>query len=114
MTGNLIIAPILLPAILAAVALFAPATNIVAARAASVLGTLGLLVIAILLMGQASTQAPQGYFLGDWPAPFGIVLVLDPLSALMVALLPLLALITLMHTHAHGVPGCLSRSGVRW
>ena len=32
------------------------------------------------------------YELGDWPAPFGIVLVLDRLSAMMIVLTSLLAL----------------------
>jgi multicomponent K+:H+ antiporter subunit D len=40
------------------------------------------------------------YRLGDWPAPFGIVLVLDRLSALMVLLTAILALIVLIHAIA--------------
>jgi multicomponent K+:H+ antiporter subunit D len=42
------------------------------------------------------------YRLGDWPAPFGIVLVLDRLSALMVLLTSTLALIVLIHAIATG------------
>ena len=42
------------------------------------------------------------YRLGDWPAPFGIVLVLDRLSALMVLLTSILALIVLVHAVATG------------
>lgn len=33
--------------------------------------------IAVSLMGEASTGALQVYRLGEWPAPFGIVLVVD-------------------------------------
>jgi len=102
MTDHLIIAPILLPAILAAVALFASSTNIFAARLASGLGTLGLLALAITLMVQASTGPPQGYFLGAWPAPFGIVLVLDRLSALMLLLTALLSTFVLFQAIATG------------
>ena len=102
MTDHLIIAPILLPAILAAMALFAPATNVAAARAASVTGTLGLLVLAVVLMVQASTGPPQGYFLGNWPAPFGIVLVLDRLSALMLLLTAGLATLVLFQAITTG------------
>ena len=42
--------------------------------------------MAVQLVWQASTGALLVYQLGEWPAPFGIVLVLDQLSALMVAL----------------------------
>src|SRR5690606_2213561 len=37
------------------------------------------------------------YRLGDWPAPFGIVLVLDRLSALMLVLTAAVALFSLLH-----------------
>jgi multicomponent K+:H+ antiporter subunit D len=61
-------------------------------RALSLAAILALNVIALALLHAATTTGPQAYFLGDWPAPFGIVLVLDRLSALMVALLAALAL----------------------
>ena len=48
--------------------------------------------IAVSLMGEASTGALQVYRLGEWPAPFGIVLVIDRLSALMLVLTQLVAL----------------------
>ncbi|MGH6951072.1 MAG: monovalent cation/H+ antiporter subunit D, partial [Vitreimonas sp.] len=48
---------------------------------------------ALLLSVSAADAAPaSAYRLGDWPAPFGIVLVLDRLSAMMVMLASLLAL----------------------
>ena len=37
----------------------------------------------------------QPYFVGDWPAPFGIVLVLDRLAALMLAIAAVIALAAL-------------------
>lgn len=92
--SQLLILPVVLPAILAgAIILFARnALNV--QRAISLLGTIALLALAITLI-QAPTQA---YFLGHWPAPFGIALVLDRLSALMLLLTASLALIILIHT----------------
>jgi multicomponent K+:H+ antiporter subunit D len=57
---------------------------------------LGALVAAALLM-QADTGVLQVYRLGDWPAPFGIVLVVDRLSALMLVLTSAVALPVLVY-----------------
>jgi len=100
--SQLLILPIILPAVLAGgIILFARnALNL--QRTISVLGTLALLALAITLI-QAPTQA---YFLGAWPAPFGIALVLDSLSALMLLLTSALALIILIHTIRTGWDAC--------
>ncbi len=47
-------------------------------------------------------ERPEAYFLGDWPAPFGIVLVLDRLSAMMVALTAVLALVVQLYAIGSG------------
>ncbi|WP_206209140.1 hypothetical protein, partial [Vogesella mureinivorans] len=65
--------------------------------AISVGSTAGLLVIAAVLMGRTYGNPPQVYDLGNWPAPFGIVLVLDQLSALMLVLTALLGLAVACH-----------------
>jgi multicomponent K+:H+ antiporter subunit D len=52
---------------------------------------LGLLM-AVGLVVQASSGTLMVYELGEWPAPFGIVMVVDRLSALMVLLTQLVAL----------------------
>ena len=44
----------------------------------------------------------QVYELGDWPAPFGIVMVLDRLSAMMVLLTALGLPIVLLYAIASG------------
>ncbi len=49
------------------------------------------LALAVALVGRASGGELTVYELGEWPAPFGIVLVLDRLSALMVLLTYLVA-----------------------
>lgn len=100
MTGDWIIAPVVLPATLAGVALLAARANLTLARALSLAGTAGLLVLAVWAL--TATDSPQAYRLGDWPAPFGIVLVLDGLSALMLALTAALALPVLLHAIATG------------
>ncbi|WP_054008268.1 monovalent cation/H+ antiporter subunit D [Cypionkella psychrotolerans] len=92
--SQLLILPVILPAILAGAIILIARNTLNAQRAISILGTIALLALAITLI-----QAPtQSYFLGNWPAPFGIALVLDRLSALMLLLTATLALIVLIHT----------------
>ena len=89
--SHLIVAPVLLPALVAAVlTLLRPAIGI--QRLLSLAACVLLLAIAMSLLQQAASGAQQAYALGNWPAPFGIVLVLDRLSALMLLLSALLAL----------------------
>ncbi|MES2432216.1 MAG: monovalent cation/H+ antiporter subunit D [Pseudomonadota bacterium] len=96
--NQLLILPVILPAILAGAIILFTRNALNLQRAISVLGTIALLSLTITL-----TQAPsQAYFLGNWPAPFGIALVLDRLSALMLLLTASLALIILIHTIATG------------
>ncbi len=97
-----IILPVVLPAMLAPLIGFLMRHDIVLARTASVAGTVALLAVALGLFGMAADGATHVYRLGDWPAPFGIVLVLDRLSALMVLLTATLALMVLIHAIATG------------
>ncbi|CUH40218.1 Multiple resistance and pH homeostasis protein D [Jannaschia seosinensis] len=97
-----IIAPVILPALLAPIIAFVMRHDITLARVTSILGTVLLLAIAIGLTILAAGGETNVYRLGDWPAPFGIVLVLDRLSALMVLLTAILALIVLIHAVATG------------
>ena len=87
-----IIAPIVLPAFAAALMILGLRGRLRLQRALSLAAILALNVLALALLHAATTTGPEAYFLGDWPAPFGIVLVLDRLSALMVGLLAALAL----------------------
>ena len=95
-----IIAPVILPALLAPMIAFVMRHDISLARAASLTGTVLLFAIAIGLTVTSMGGETIAYRLGDWPAPFGIVLVLDRLSALMVLLTSVLALIVLVHAIA--------------
>jgi multicomponent K+:H+ antiporter subunit D len=87
-----IIAPVILPALVAGLMVLAFRGDLLLQRVASLASILALNGIALALLAAATTQPPEAYFLADWPAPFGIVLVLDRLSALMVMLLFALAL----------------------
>ncbi len=97
-----IIAPVILPALLAPLIAFVMRHDISLARTASVAGALALAAIAAGLTGLAAGGETHLYRLGDWPAPFGIVLVLDRLSALMVLLTAILAVIVVIHAIATG------------
>jgi multicomponent K+:H+ antiporter subunit D len=68
----------------------------IARRIALASSALGLL-IALQLAAQASTGLLAVYRLGDWPAPFGVALVVDRLSALMLVLTAGVALPALLY-----------------
>ena len=97
-----LIAPIVLPALLAPFIVLAARYHIAIQRAFSVAGVLALIVIAAGLAWSASDGAVQIYRLGDWAAPFGIVLVGDRLSTLMVLLTAVLALCVLLYAIGSG------------
>lgn len=97
-----IIAPVVLPVFVAAVMVIMLRGQLGLQRIASLAAILALNAIALALLWSAATRGPEAYFLGDWPAPFGIVLVLDQLSALMVALLAALALICALYAIGSG------------
>jgi multicomponent K+:H+ antiporter subunit D len=59
-----------------------------------------VLIASLELLSEAEDATLHVYRLGDWPAPFAIVLVLDRLSALMVVLSGVLALASLVYALA--------------
>ena len=91
MMSHWIIMPVLLPALIGAVIVLAMRNDLMLQRVFSLGATLGLAAISVALLIATSTTTPEVYRLGDWPAPFGIVMVLDRLSALMVTLTAVLA-----------------------
>ena len=84
--NHLIIAPVVLPAALAGVIILAARWSLIAQRLMAALGVVALMGLSVMLLVQSSAGPPQAYVLGNWPAPFGIVLILDRLAALMLAL----------------------------
>jgi len=92
MMSHWIIAPVVLPAVLAPLIILAMRRDLLLQRVFGLGGTLAMLGIAGALLVAASGNAPEVYRLGNWPAPFGIMLVLDRLSAMMLMLTAVLAL----------------------
>ena len=94
---DLIVLPTVLPALTAAFLLLAIRYDLKRQRIISVAATAGLLALAVALYRLAGDGVPRSYRLGDWPAPFGIVLVLDRLSATMLVLAAALALCVILY-----------------
>ena len=97
-----IVIPVVLPALLAAVLTLAMRHHASLQRVFSVAGCVALLAVALWLLAHAATGAVEVYELGNWPAPFGIVLVLDRLSAVMVTLMAAMSLIVLLYAIGTG------------
>lgn len=100
MMGHWIISPIVLPAMMGAFIVLFMRHDLVLQRIFSLAATCALVLITGSLLVSASHNTPEVYLLGNWPAPFGIVLMLDRLSAMMVFLTAILA--TLVQLYAIG------------
>ena len=95
-----LIVPVVLPALMAPFIVTAARHDLVLQRVLSIAATTLLLATAIGLYWLASDGVPRPYALGNWPAPFGIILVLDRLSALMLLLTAILALVVAVYAAA--------------
>ncbi|WP_271411332.1 monovalent cation/H+ antiporter subunit D [Pseudomonas sp. Q1-7] len=87
---HLTILPILIPLFTGALLLILPSIERLK-RSLSVLATLALVPLALLLMQQAGDGQLRVYALGSWQPPFGIVLMLDRLAAMMLLATAVLA-----------------------
>ncbi len=95
--NHALILPILLPAVVGAVLVIAARYDRVLARVLSLASMVLMLAIALGLFVLASDGSVRTYALGAWPAPFGIVLALDRLAALMLLLGAVLGLGVLLY-----------------
>ena len=86
-----LILPILLPMLAGSLLLVRSYLSLRVKRVLSLIVTWALLPISIWLLTQANGGELQLYALGNWQAPFGIVLMLDRLSALMLVTTAVLA-----------------------
>jgi multicomponent K+:H+ antiporter subunit D len=101
-THHLIIAPILVPLVVAALLLFFDERQRVVKAMISLASTLILVAVSLALLRIESgpNDFDGVYLLGNWAAPFGVVLVLDALSALMLLLTALLSVAALVFSLA--------------
>ena len=97
LADHLAILPVIIPALAGPFALLVMRRRRRFGIAISVVSCLALLACALTLMARTGDGTILAYALGDWPAPFGIVLVADRLAALMLVLTAALALIALLH-----------------
>ncbi|WP_317847572.1 monovalent cation/H+ antiporter subunit D [Pseudomonas sp. HTZ2] len=102
--NQLIIAPILLPLVTAALMLLLGEKRRPLKGRLNLLSTLIGLGIAITLLtwvrGQGQAESIGVYLPGNWPAPFGIVLVVDHLSALLLTLTGIIGVSALLFARA--------------
>lgn len=103
---HLIIAPILIPFFAGALMLIYDERQRGAKLTISMVSVVATLLAAVELLIRSKGSELTGnndigfYLLGDWMAPWGIVLVIDRLSAMMLVLTGLLALPTLIYASA--------------
>jgi len=104
--NHLIIAPILLPLVASALLLLLDERRRLAKNAIALATLVAVLVVSVTLLlqtvrvGISGDSATRVYLIGDWAAPFGIVLVADWLSDLMLVLTAVIALAAFVYALA--------------
>ena len=94
---HLAIAPVVIPAIAAPLALLMMRRRRRVGVGISLLSCSAMLVAALTLLVLSMDGTIRTYAIGEWAAPFGIVLVVDRLSAIMLTLAASLSLIAMLH-----------------
>jgi multicomponent K+:H+ antiporter subunit D len=100
--SHLAIVPIVLPLLVGAALVFIDERHHTTKLVISIAATALLVVLALILLARAAEagESVSTYRLGNWPVPFGIVLVVDRLSALMVTLTSVLGLTSMLFSAA--------------
>ncbi|WP_213304926.1 monovalent cation/H+ antiporter subunit D [Paraburkholderia sacchari] len=96
--NHALLLPILIPLFAAGAIVALPLRARRLQRALNAVATVALLPVAAMLAARAAQGGIASYALGAWPAPFGIVLQLDRLAALMLLLTAVLACCCLLGT----------------
>lgn len=95
---SLVLFPVLLPLLGAAILMLLrkPGPRLYVAVATAT----ATLAVSLTLAVQAFTAGPVAQTMSNWPAPFGITLIVDGLSAIMIVLSGVVGLLTVFFTHA--------------
>ena len=93
--GHWLVVPIVLPLVMGALLLVVERIRPAWQAPMSLAATLTLAALSFRLVAFADADQIGVYLLGNWQAPFGIVLVLDRLAAMMLALTAVIALASL-------------------
>src|SRR6185503_1563821 len=95
-SAHLVVVPVVLPLASGALMLLLDERRRTLKAAISVGSLVALLGAALLLVPLAEAPISRVYALGNWPAPFGIVLVADRLASVMVLLAAVLGLAAML------------------
>lgn len=95
--SNLLLFPIIIPLIIAAMLMLFP-NKIKMQRLIALLGALVTLISSIFLLFKVYSDGIQVVTLGSWPAPFGISMVSDLFSALLVVTTSLIVLFVVLYS----------------
>ena len=95
--SNLLLFPILIPLLVAIVLMFFP-KNVSMQRIVAVAGAAATLIASIVLLMKVHNDGVQAITLGSWPAPFGISMVSDLLSVLLVLSASLITFFVILYS----------------
>lgn len=94
---NLLLFPILLPFFFGIILMLFP-KNLSVQRGLAIIGLLTTLIASVILLVKVKADGIQAITLGSWPAPFGISMVSDMLSVLLVLSSTLIALFVVWYS----------------
>ncbi|MFV0293635.1 MAG: monovalent cation/H+ antiporter subunit D [Paracoccus sp. (in: a-proteobacteria)] len=100
--NHFIIAPVVLPAVIGGLIILWMRHDMLLQRVFSTAGSALLLGVSLYLAFHASDGEVFVYRLGNWPAPFGIVLMLDRLAAMMLVLTAFLGFVVQLYAIGSG------------
>lgn len=95
--SNLLLFPIIIPLLFATILMIFP-KRLKLQRMIAAIGAGVTLLSALVLLVKVNADGVQAVTLGSWPAPFGISMVSDPLSALLVVTTSLITLFVVFYS----------------
>lgn len=95
--SNLLLFPIIIPVIFATVLLLFP-KKVYLQRLISIIAAVLTFISGLFLLAKVSADGVQAVTLGSWPAPFGISMVSDMLSVMLVLSSSLITLFVLLYS----------------